>query len=132
MVKFSGVLEQFSGMGEKSGWTYLYIPAAVSQKINPGVRKSYRVKGKMNNAPVESVSLMPAGQGNFILIFNARLRKLTGKKAGDKILVQLETDLSPRKPDNDFLICLEEDAVAKKHFKSLTPSHQHYFSSWIA
>lgn len=132
MVRLSGVLEKFGDMGEKTGWTYLPVPAAVARKINPGVKRSYRVKGKLNNIPAEGLSLMPVGKGKFILVFNAALRKLTGKKAGDRIIVHLEPDYAPRLLDKDFLLCLDDDAAARDHFNTLSPSHQRYFSTWIA
>lgn len=119
-------------MGEKSGWTFLIIPHRIASKINPGIRRAFRVKGKLNGKPANGITLLPVGKGDFMLPFNAALRKLTGKKAGDKISVMLEVDSSPRKLDEEFLLCLDDDYPAKTFFNSLTPSHQHYFSNWIA
>ena len=31
----------------------------------------------------------------------------------------------------DFIACLKDEPMAKKHFESLTGSHQRYFSKWI-
>lgn len=132
MISFSGTLEKAGEMGEKSGWTFLIIPHRIAHRINPGVRKAFRVKGKLNNKPVNGIALLPIGKGDFMLPFNAALRKLTGKKAGDKINVTLELDSSPRKLDKDLLLCLDDDLSARTYFKSLSPSHQYYFSNWIA
>ncbi len=119
-------------MGEKSGWTFLIIPHRIAEKINPGIRKAFRVKGKLNGKPVNGITLLPIGKGDFMLPFNAALRKLTGKKEGDKIEVMFEVDSSPRKLDKDLLLCLEDDQSANAYFKSLSPSHQYYFSNWIS
>lgn len=132
MISYSGTLEKAGEMGEKSGWTFLIIPHRIAHKINPGIKKAFRVKGKLNGNPVKGITLLPIGKGDFMLPFNAALRKLTGKKAGDKINVILETDSSPRKLDEDFLLCLDDDQSANTYFKSLTPSHQQYFSNWIS
>ena len=33
-------------MGEKTGWSYIEIPAAIAQQLKPNYKKSFRVKGK--------------------------------------------------------------------------------------
>ena len=67
MVEFKAVLEKFREMGEKTGWTFIYISLDIAQKLNPGVRKAYRVKGKLDDFKIKDVSLLPMGNGDFIL-----------------------------------------------------------------
>jgi uncharacterized protein YdeI (YjbR/CyaY-like superfamily) len=71
------------------------------------------------------------GEGNFILPFNASIRKATGKKAGDVVTVKVEVDESQLKISADLIRCLKDDPKAYAFFKKLPPSHQHYFSKWI-
>ena len=47
------------------------------------------------------------------------------------INLQLEEDKSEFVFNKDFMDCLKDDPPAMEHFKSLTGSHQRYFSKWI-
>ncbi len=131
MVEFSVTIKQFGQQGEKTGWTYIEIPADIADKLNPGVKKSYRVKGKLDNYSIKGVSLMPMGGGAFIIPMNAAMRKGTGKRKGATLKVKLEPDKEPLKLNADFLACLADDPVAKNFFNSLPGSHRNYFSKWI-
>src|SRR6478609_11526868 len=97
MVKFTSALLQFEEQGEKTGWTYLPISADVAAQLKPGNKKSFRVKGKLDNFKIKSIALMPMGDGNFIMPFNATMRKGTGKRKGATIIAMLEEDKSPLK-----------------------------------
>jgi mRNA-degrading endonuclease RelE of RelBE toxin-antitoxin system len=118
-------------MGEKTRWMYIEIPADIAQKINPGCKKSYRVKGKLDNYSFEKVALLPMGEGTFIIPFNAQMRKATGKKNGATLKVSLELDERTIPINAEFLDCLADEPKALKFFKSLPKSHQGYFSKWI-
>lgn len=71
------------------------------------------------------------GDGQFILPFNAAIRKGTGKKQNEKVKVELELDESRLVMNADFMACLNDDPSAKSFFKTLTGGHQRYFSKWI-
>ena len=47
MVTFKAEIERFAEMGEKTGWTYVFIPFAIANEIKADCRKSYRVKGSV-------------------------------------------------------------------------------------
>ena len=89
------------------------------------------MKGKLDRHPVSRLSLIPMGGGSFILPLNAELRKAIGKKQGALLTVKLEEDKSEFVFNADFMACLEDDPPAKQFFKTLTGSHQRYFSKWI-
>lgn len=131
MVKFSAILKKFDKQGEKTGWTYFEVPAELAQKLKPGNKKEFKVKGKLDNYMIKRVSLLPMGGGPFIMAVNATMRKAIGKRHGALIKVQLEADESPFIFNADFMECLEYEPKAKEFFNSLTGSHQHYFSKWI-
>ena len=118
-------------MGEKTGWTYFEVPPAIAQKLKPGNRKEFKVKGKLDNYPITRISLLPMGAGNFILVLNAALRKGIGKTQGAIVKVSLQEDKSPFKFNEDFLSCLRDEPTANDFFKTLPGSHQRYFSKWI-
>jgi len=131
MIKFTTILLQFAEQGEKTGWTYIQLTKEIAQQLKPGNKKSFRVKGKLDNYKISSVALMPMGDGSFIIPFNAAMRKGTGKRKGAMITVILEEDKTPLKLNEDFIACLNDDPAALKHFNSLAGSHRNYFSKWI-
>ena len=131
MIKFTALLEKFGKKGEKTGWTYFVIRSEQTQKINPGVKTSFRVKGKLDDFPIRSVSIIPMGEGDFIMPVNAAMRKGIRKQKGEKIIVQLELDKEPPKINPDFLACISDDPMAKAFFEKLPKSHQNYYSKWI-
>jgi len=131
MIKFSTTILKFDKQGEKTGWTYIEISAAQAKKINPGVKVSYRVKGRFDQFSFEKLAMLPMGNGGFIIPLNGKIRKAIRKKMGDKLTVELELDKRQITPSADFLACLKEDPEAMKFFKTLPGSHQRYYSKWI-
>lgn len=131
MVSFEVTIQKFGSKGEKTGWTYIGIPADIAQQLLPGNKKEFKVKGKLDAHPVKRLSLLPMGDGTFILPLNAELRKAIGKRTGARLRVQLQADTSAFVFNKDFMECLADDPAAKTYFESLTGSHQRYFSKWI-
>jgi hypothetical protein len=131
MIKFNTTILKFDKQGEKTGWTYIEISATQAKKINPGVKVSYRVKGKFDQFAFEKIALLPMGEGSFIIPLKGEVRKAIGKKMGDKLTVEIELDSRQIAPSADFMACLKDDPEAMKFFKTLPGSHQRYFSKWI-
>ncbi len=131
MVEFTTALKKFDKQGEKTGWTYIEIPADIAQVIKPGVKKSFRVKGKLDNYKIEAVALLPMGGGAFIMAVNAAMRKGIGKRHGAMLKVKLQVDEKPFQFNKDFVECLSDEPKAETFFKSLPGAHQRYFSKWI-
>jgi hypothetical protein len=131
VIKFTATIEKDSRDPEKLGWSFIIINKTLSNKLNPGVRKGFRVKGKLDNFAIKQTSLLPVKGDRFMLPFNAKMRKGTGKKAGDKVVVQLELDKTKFQLSADMIACLEDDPVAYDHFRQLPPSHQRYHSKFI-
>jgi Domain of unknown function (DUF1905)/Bacteriocin-protection, YdeI or OmpD-Associated len=130
-VQFTTTIHKFEKQGEKTGWTYIEIPADIAQKIKPGNKKSFRVKGKLDNYKISHVALLPMGSGAFIMALNAIMRKGIGKKYGAMLEVQLEEDKNEFLFNKDFMECLADEPTATEFFKTLAGSHQRYFSKWI-
>jgi hypothetical protein len=131
MVRFTATMHKFEKQGEKTGWTYIEVPADLAQKLKPGNKKEFKVKGKLDNHVINRISLLPMGGGIFIMAINAGMRKAIGKRHGAMLKVQLETDDSPFIFNADFMDCLNDEPTAKKFFQTLPGSHQRYFSKWI-
>lgn len=131
MIRFNTTILKFDKQGEKTGWTYIEISPAQAKKINPGVKTAYRVKGKLDAFSFEKLALIPMGSGGFIMPLNGKIRKVIGKKMGDKLKVEMELDKRQIQPSADFMACLKQEPEAMAFFKTLPGSHQRYFSKWI-
>jgi hypothetical protein len=131
VIKFSTTILKFDSQGEKTGWTYILIPAELAQKLKPGNKKSFRVKGKLDDYPYKQIALLPMGEGDFILPLNAAMRKAIGKRKGAEVAVQMTSDDAAFEFSKDMMACLEEDPKALEGFRKLTSSEQKYFSKWI-
>ena len=131
MVSFISAIKKFDDKGEKTGWTYIEIPAGIAVQLNPDTKVSFLVKGKLDEVAVKGMSLLPMGGGNFILPLKSDLRKKLRKSKGAMLKVTLEKDNAPYAINKDFLQCLEDTPDAASHFRNLPGSHQKYFSKWI-
>ncbi|HMQ69771.1 MAG TPA: YdeI/OmpD-associated family protein [Ignavibacteria bacterium] len=131
MISFFTTIKKFSKKGEKTGWTYVEIPVDEAQKINPGNKRSFRVKGYLDEVKISQAALIPMGEGNFILPLNKELRKGTGKNEGDELNIRIETDKSEIEISPDLLECLADEPKALANFNKLAYHHRNYFSKWI-
>jgi hypothetical protein len=131
MVKFTALLQKFGEQGEKTGWTYIEVPAEVACQLKPDNKKSFRVKGKFDDYQFEKVSLLPMGDGNFIIPINATIRKHIHKGKGATVTVNMEVDESPLEISADLMECLNDEPAAFNYFQKLPKSHQNYYSKWI-
>jgi Domain of unknown function (DUF1905)/Bacteriocin-protection, YdeI or OmpD-Associated len=132
MEKFTATIHQFGEQGEKTGWTYIEVPESVTEKLQPGKKKSYRVKGKLDKYSIAAVALIPMGGGRFIIPLNTAMRKGISKKKGAVLQVALAYDPEPLKAPAGFLECLEDEPEAKHFFDSLKQSNRTYFIKWMA
>jgi len=131
MIIFKAEIERFEAMGEKTGWSYIFIPAALASTLNPTCKTSYRVKGLLDNLAIRGMSVMPMGEGDFILALKAEIRKQLRKEAGAELHVQLEVDPTFKiELPIELEMTLQEDQTCMENFLKLTKSHQNYFINW--
>ncbi|MFD2873535.1 YdeI/OmpD-associated family protein [Mucilaginibacter ximonensis] len=132
MIEFKTMMLQFGEMGEKTGWRYIEIPAHLAQQLKPGNKKSFRVKGFLDNYPISGFALMPMGDGAFIMPVKTEIRKAIHKEAGAMLTVKLEehADFKVDIP-HDLQDCFDFDPEAFEQFKTLAMSHRNYFVKWI-
>ena len=131
MIRFNTKIQQFQEMGEKTGWSYIRITAALAGQLKPDNKKSFRVKGRLDDLPIAGMALLPMGEGDFIMALKAEIRKKLRKQKGDSLAVQLEVDTKKIEPPKDLLECLGDEPKAIEYFKTLPKSHQNYFGNWI-
>lgn len=130
-IVFTAEVKKFGSQGEKTGWTYITVPQKISEKLKPGTKRSFRVKGSIDSHPIKAVALIPIGEGDFIIAVNAEMRKAIRKQKGAKVEVKLEEDTSAFIMSPGLMACLEDEPVAMAYFNSLLPSHQRYYSKWV-
>jgi len=131
MIRFTAIMKKFEKQGEKTGWTYIEVFPDLAEKLKPGNRKEFKVKGKLDNHSINRVSLLPIGGGMFIMPINAAMRKIIGKRHGAMVKLQLVEDKTEFVFNKDFIECLTDEPNAFEFFKTLPGSHQRYFSKWI-
>ncbi len=131
MVIYTATIHQFGEQGEKTGWTYIEVPADIAQQLKPDTKRSFRVKGKLDKHPISGVALLPMGGGSFIIPLNATMRKAIKKKKGGMLEVKLAVDHNPLEPPPGFLECLADEPEAKAFFDQLKLSHRNYFIKWM-
>jgi hypothetical protein len=131
MITFITTIQKFANKGEKTGWTYIEIPANIALALKPNNKQSFRVKGKLDDFTIKGIALLPMGDGNFIMALNATLQKDIKKRKGAELTVQIEIDNEPLKQNFELLECLSDEPNALSFFNQLPKGHQNYFTKWI-
>lgn len=132
MVEFTTIILQFADQGEKTGWTYIEVPADIAQQLHPGNKKSFRVRGMLDGFAVTGMALMPMGGGNFIMALKAEVRKGIRKSAGAMLQAKLEVDTDYKvEIPAELQECFDFEPEALAFFNSLPKSHREYFLKWI-
>lgn len=132
MIAFTTTILQFAEQGEKTGWSYIEVPADLAQELKPGNKKSFRVRGMLDGFAVKGMALMPMGDGQFIMALKAEIRKGIHKNAGAMVQVKLEEDLDYKvEVPDDLQECFDFEPEALEFFNSLAKSHREYFIKWI-
>lgn len=131
MVTFDTQIKKFGDNGDKTGWTYITVPQDIAAQLKPGNKKGFKVKGKLDNFSIAMVSLIPMGDGSFIIPLNAAFRKGIAKRVGAMLRVQVKEDKAIYQLNRFLMDCLEDAPEAQAFFNTLTASHKNYFSKWI-
>lgn len=133
MIDYTAIMQQYGENGDKTGWTFVIVPADVAQQILPGNKRSMRVRGFLDEYAVAGMSLMPVGEGDFILALKAEIRKAVRKERGAMLRLRLEHDKDFKlEMPEELQECFDfEPPEAFAYFDSLSKSHQGYFFKWI-
>jgi len=131
MIRFTAIIEKFAEHGDKTGWSYIRIPEEIAMQIKSGTRKAFKVKGLLDSLAISAQSLLPMGEGDFMLALKTEIRRKLGKGTGAMISVQLAEDNSRRIIPEWLTDCLADEPEASEYFNGLNKSHQDYFIKWI-
>lgn len=132
MIHFKAEIERFDNMGEKTGWSYVFIPANLANQIKPDCKVSFRVKGQIDQVEVLGMAIMPMGEGDFILALKGELRKKLKKEAGALVELNLQEDKDFKiEMPEDLEMCLSDEQHLMSNFLKQPKSHQNYYINWI-
>jgi hypothetical protein len=132
MVEFDTIILQFNEYGDKTGWTYIEIPADIAMQLKPNDNRSFRVRGFLDELAIAGMSLMPMGEGKHIMALRQEIRKGIRKERGAMLKVRLEFDVDFKlEVPEDLQECFDFEPEAAAYFNSITKSHQGYFIKWI-
>ena len=131
MITIKTIIKKFGKMGEKTGWTYVEISALQAGKIKPDYKRSYKVKGLIDEIAITQTAMIPFGGGTFIIPLKLELRKKISKSVGDKVVLKLEEDFNEYQIDKELLLCIKDELLAYDKFRKLPRSHQNYYSKWV-
>lgn len=132
MVTFNVEIEKYEANGEKTGWSYVFIPQEIAIQIKANNRRSFRVKGLIDEVVVNGLSLIPIKEDGFILALNQSLRKALKKEVGVKVELTLafDADFEIEMPE-DLELCLVQEDELLSIFLTLPKSHRNYFINWL-
>ena len=131
MIAFTSILLKFDQQGEKTGWTYIEVSSEITKKLHPENKKSFRVKGKLDEYTFDQIALIPMGDGNFIMPLKASIRRALGKKKGATVAVLMALDSKVYELNKELMECLADEPEALHFFSSKPKSFQHYYSKWV-
>ncbi|RZM18229.1 MAG: DUF1905 domain-containing protein [Pedobacter sp.] len=110
----------------------VFIPQAIAHQIKADCRKSFRVKGKIDQITINGMATVPIGEGDFILALKASLRKQLRKEAGAVVEVQLEEDKDFKiEIPEDLELCLSDEPQLLENFLKLPMSHRNWYINWL-
>jgi len=132
MIHIKAEIEKFEQMADKTGWSYVFIPAMIANQIKADCKVSFRVRGKIDDVEIAGVATVPMGEGDFIIALRAELRKKLKKEAGAKVELWLEEDQNFKiEMAEDLEMCLADVDDLLDRFLKLSKSHQNYFIKYI-
>lgn len=132
MINFKAEIEKFDAKGEKTGWSYVFIPKAIANQIKPNDKRSFRIKGRIDQVEINGLALTPMGEGDFILALKSALRKQLKKEEGAVLVLNLEFDKDFKiEIPEDLELCLVDEQELLEQFLEMPKSHQNYFINWL-
>jgi Bacteriocin-protection, YdeI or OmpD-Associated/Domain of unknown function (DUF1905) len=125
ILKGTFLLEKFDGKG---GWTYIQVSLPDRPKTPFGFMP---IIGSIDNFEIKRLSIMPMGNGMYMLPVRAEIRKQIQKKVGDQVLLELYFDRSVFETPEEFLICLHDEPAAFQFYSKLSQSEKKFYVNWI-
>jgi hypothetical protein len=125
--KFTAVLET---PDDEMDATFVSIPFNVEEVY--GTKGQVKVKAWFDDHPYRGI-LANMGMGCHVIIVRKDIRHAIGKRAGDKVLVELEKDTEERivTVPEDLKQALAKSPEAEKFFNTLSYTNKKEYAVWI-
>ena len=121
------ILEKYPGKG---GWIFVLLENL--PKFKKGKSNWVTVSGRIDSYEVENVKLWPMGNGKSFMPVKADIRKIIKKNEGDEVQVVLYGEApTPDITKSDFILCLDDEPLAKKYFNYLSQKEKDLYINWI-
>lgn len=131
MVSFEAEIQKFIKNGEKSGWHHVRIPDEALKALHLPNKKSFYIKGHLDDVAISYQAVFPVGDGEFIIPIKKSLLAQLQKSENHFIWVSIEVDTSEYIFNENLLLCLNEDIKAKEKFLNIKLSERKYYSKWV-
>ena len=128
IFEFEAEVERFAGIG--SGFR-VFVPISVPDEF--GTRGTVRVRGFMNQQPIER-ALLPHGDGTHFLLLSHKLCKGANVQHGQVARFRLQQDHRVREAviPEELEVAFDLEPEAKSVFESLAPSYQRNICDYIS
>jgi hypothetical protein len=109
---------------------FYWVPFRVEEVF--GSKAMVKVRGTVDGVPFRNV-IMPNGKGQHYTVVNREIREAIGKKAGDRVRVEMEVDTEERVVEvpEDFQQALSANEQAATHFARFSYSQRKEYVRWI-
>lgn len=132
MITFKAQIERYGEMGEKTGWSYVFIPKSLANQIKADCKKSFRIRGRIDDVAIAGMATVPVGEGDFIIALKASLRKQLKKEEGALVNLELEEDVDFKiEIPEDLEMCLCDEDHLINNFMKLPKSHRNWYINWL-
>ncbi len=126
--KFTALIEK---PDDNMDTAYVSVPFSVEKVF--GKKGNVKVKAWFEGHPYRGI-LANMGTGSHIIILRKDIRQALGKKAGDKVMVELQVDTDERIVDvpDTLKKALIKKPEAEKIFNALSYTNRKEFSNWVS
>ena len=128
MVSFLAVIQP---QQNSIGWVHILLPNHVVLQLQIQHKKSFSVKGFIDDLPIKQLALLPAGNGDYYLPLNATIRKKLNKSYGNTVQLLLAVDTEKYTIPAYITESIMYEPTAHLFFETLPTGHKNYFAKWI-
>jgi hypothetical protein len=118
---------------------YVDVSKKQAGRLRTAWRKPMPVLARVNGQPKAPwhVNMIPVGNGAFYLYLHGNVRKVSGTKVGDKVLIEIDFDHDYRNGPlhampEQLALTLEQNLIAMKNWDKLPPSRQKEILRYLA
>jgi len=113
----------------KGGWSFVLLPPQPTKSDLPF--GWLIVKSLIDDYEINQYKLWPTKDNKLFLPIKAKIRQKIQKQEGDTICLELYEDNSEIVIPQDFLLCLNDNPLAKFNFENMSATSQKQYVDYI-